>query len=132
MNRRSVVRFSVMGTAVLATAGLAACTSRSLDAPGGVRRSGPEITPEELVEYQSFSVLAVIRRLRPRWLRGRGTTGYPVPFLDASRLGNSLDELDRVNVSAVESIRYLDASEATLKYGTNFPAGAIEVVSRAR
>ena len=83
-------------------------------------------------EYRSFAVIDVIRRLRPRWLQIRGTTGYPQPFLDGARLGNVLDEFERINASDVEAIRYLSASEATLKYGTNFPAGAIEVTSRVR
>ncbi len=117
------------------TAGLAACASGGGGGDGTPRRSGNTITAEELVDYTTFTALDVIRRLRPRWLQPRGTTAtganLPVAFLDGARLGDP-SRLSSINVSDIESIRYLSASDATMRYGTNFPGGAIEVRTRSR
>ena len=40
------------------------------------------------------------------------------------------DELALIPVSDVESIRRVSASDATTRFGTGFPAGAIEVRTR--
>ena len=53
----------------LATA-LAACSSTG--GSSGPRRDPNLITAEELSEYATLSALDVVRRLRPRWLTGRG------------------------------------------------------------
>ena len=115
------------------SAGLAACASGG-GGDGGPRRSQNLITADELAEFATQNALDAIRRLRPRWLQPRGTSAtgqnLPVAFLDGARLG-APDALRSVNVADIESIRYLNASDATMRYGTNFPGGAIEVRSRA-
>ena len=110
--------------------GLAACSS------GGGGSSGPRrdpnlITAEEMAEFSTLSALDVIRRLRPRWLQGRGQS-RPQVIQDGARLGDPQNALRSVSVSDIESLRYLSASDATMRYGTNYPGGAIEVTSRAR
>lgn len=109
--------------------GLAACASGGGGADGP-RRDANLITAEELAEYTTLTAHDVIRRLRPRWLRARGG-GAPQLIMDGARLG-SLDGLSSISVADVESLRYLSASDATMRFGTNFPNGAIEVLSRAR
>lgn len=117
----------------LATA-LAACSSTG--GPSGPRRDPNLITAEELSEYATLSALDVIRRLRPRWLtgRGQGTGGMnrPQVIQDGARLGDPENALRSIAVSDIESLRYLNASDATMRYGTNYPGGAIVVTSRAR
>ena len=117
----------------LATA-VAACSSTG--GSSGPRRDPNLITAEELSEYATLSALDVVRRLRPRWLtgRGQGTGGMnrPQVMQDGARLGDPENALRAISVSDVESIRYLNASDATMRYGTNFPGGAIIVTSRAR
>ncbi|MDE2805213.1 MAG: TonB-dependent receptor plug domain-containing protein [Gemmatimonadota bacterium] len=117
----------------LATA-LAACSSTG--GPSGPRRDPNLITAEELSEYATLSALDVIRRLRPRWLTGRGQgsggMNRPQVIQDGARLGDPENALRSIAVSDIESLRYLNASDATMRYGTNYPGGAIVVTSRAR
>ena len=117
----------------LATA-VAACSSTGGTA--GPRRDPNLITAEELTEYATLSALDVVRRLRPRWLTGRGQgsggMNRPQVLQDGARLGDPDNALRSIAVSDIESIRYLNASDATMRYGTNFPGGAIVVTSRAR
>lgn len=117
----------------LATA-VAACSSTG--GATGPRRDPNLITAEELTEYATLSALDVVRRLRPRWLTGRGQgsggMNRPQVLQDGARLGDPENALRSIAVSDIESIRYLNASDATMRYGTNFPGGAIVVTSRAR
>jgi len=118
----------------LATA-VAACSSTG-GTSSGPRRDPNLITAEELSEYATLSALDVVRRLRPRWLTGRGQgsggMNRPQVLQDGARLGDPDNALRSIAVSDIESIRYLSASDATMRYGTNFPGGAIVVTSRAR
>ena len=113
---------------------LAACASGT--GGGGPRRDPNLITLEELADHTTLSALDVVRRLRPRWLQGRGagTGGSNVPQLivDGARMGNAQDALRTLSVSDIQELRYLNASDATMRFGTNFPGGAIMVTSRAR
>lgn len=117
----------------LATA-LAACSSTG--GSSGPRRDPNLITAEELSEYATLSALDVVRRLRPRWLtgRGQGTGGMnrPQVIQDGARLGDPDNALRSIAVSDLEELRFLSASDATMRYGTNFPGGAIVVTSRRR
>lgn len=117
------------------TAALAACSSTG-GGSGGPRRDPNLITAEELSEYATLSALDVVRRLRPRWLtgRGQGTGGMnrPQVMQDGARLGDPDNALRSIAVSDIEELRFLNASDATMRYGTNFPGGAIVVTSRRR
>jgi len=125
--RRSVRILAVLG-AVGLSAGLAACASGS-GGPAGPRRNANLITAEEMADYAFPTVLDAIRRLRPRWLQPRAGSGSPQAILDGTRLGG-LDQLRVIDVADIVSIRFLSASDATTRYGTGFPAGAIEVSTR--
>lgn len=113
---------------------LAACASGGGD--GGPRRDRNLITLEELEDLQQFTLLDAIRRLRPRWLqvsRAVNTRGNPQEFprviMDRIPQGE-LEALGQISVSDVLEVRFLSAADATLKYGTGYAAGAIEVTRR--
>ena len=114
---------------------LSACSSGS-GGSTGPRRDPNLITAEELAEYTTLTAADVVRRLRPRWLTGRGagTGGSNTPqlILDGARMGDAATELRSIAVSDISEMRYLNASDATMRYGTNFPGGAIVVTSRSR
>ena len=125
---RAIALFITLGL----SAGLSACASGGGgSSDSGPRRSANLISAEELVDLGAETVLTAVRRLRPRWLQARGAGNFPVALLDGARLGPP-DALQGVNVADIESIVYLSASDATMRYGTNYPGGAIEVRSRAR
>lgn len=128
MNRAA--RVSAVLLSICCSAALGACASGG---GGGGDDAGPRrdpnlITRAELSEYTFPSTYDAIRRLRPRWLQSRGG-GAPEAILDGTRLGGP-DQLRSINVVDIVSIRYLSASDATTRYGTGFPNGAIEVRTR--
>lgn len=122
-------RVPLVLAALAVSAVLAACASGG-GGSSGPRRNANLITAEELAEYTTFTVHDVIRRLRPRWLVSRGG-GSPTVVMDGARMGG-VQSLQSISVSDVDSLRFLSAADATMRFGTNFPDGAIEVTSRAR
>ena len=123
------------GAAFALVSSLGACASGG-GGSGGPRRNPNLITAEELAEYSTLTAVDVVRRLRPRWLQGRGagTGGSNLPqlILDGARMGNAASELRSISVADISEMQYMSASDATMRYGTNFPGGAIVVTSRTR
>lgn len=77
-----------------------------------------------------------IVRLRPEWLHRRGpisvndpTAGELVVYVNGMRHGR-LDYLQTIRVEMVEQMEYLDASDATTRFGTGHGGGAIVVLTR--
>jgi hypothetical protein len=75
-----------------------------------------------------------VQSLRPRWLRisspttltGRETIKV---YLDGSLLGGP-EQLQQITTSSISSIRFLDANEATQRWGLDHGQGAIVVSTR--
>ena len=109
--------------------GLAACASAGGSSDGGPRRDPNLINAEELVDYPTINALDAIRRLRPRWLQGRGNL-RPQVVVDGARMTNLEDALQSIQAASVRTMRFMSASDATLRFGTNYVGGAIEVVTR--
>lgn len=118
----------------VAAFGFAALTAGCASGGGeGRPRQDPNlITAEELANYTSLTCYEVIQRLRPRWLQRRGSEEDPVVYQDGSRVGSAADVLGGMIATDVQSMRYLDASNATTRYGTGHGAGAIEITTRRR
>ena len=108
--------------------GLAACASGG-SGERGPRRDPNLITADELTDFNTVSALDAIRRLRPRWLQGRGNL-RPQLILDGARMSNLEDGLRSVQAASVREMRYLNASDATMRFGTNYMGGAVEVITR--
>ena len=122
--------------AVVATLGLTALASACASGGGGggdergPRRDPNLITAEELADYSNLDCFDAVRRLRPRWLQARA--GDPTVVRDGSQLGPASEYLSEIRVGQVESLRYLSATEATMRYGTGVQGGAIVVTSANR
>ena len=125
--RRITRRMLVLG-AFAAVTGLAACASGG--GSSGPRRDPNLLTLEELTEYGTLTAADAVRRLRPRWLTGRGGGNQPQLVLDGARMGDAATALQSMNVSDIQEMRYLNAADATMRYGTNYPGGAIVVTRR--
>ena len=85
--------------------------------------------------------MEAVRLLNSRWLRaGRGgnlslggdARASARVVIDGIPQGpqGDLEDLNGLAADNVEYIRYLSATDATIKYGTGFPGGAIEVTRR--
>ena len=90
------------------------------------------ITREEFADKGYDTAWEVVQSERPRWLSGRGGGGiefesYTIVYVNGMRRG-SPEELRNIPASAVREIRYYDSRDATMRFGTGHPEGAIEVV----
>ncbi|MEP6730261.1 MAG: hypothetical protein ABJE10_06475 [bacterium] len=105
----------------------------SASAPG---RSADIITTEELNDpsVSAGDALQAVQRLRPRFLMTRGvssikntTAGSVHVSIDGGPLV-SVDNLSRFRPSQLSEIRYLNASDAAQRFGTNAGSGAVILV----
>ena len=104
----------------------------------GPRRSRDVITSEELMEVPHSTLFDAVRVLRQRWLQPRNmgslrSQGQQTPrvYVDGQLRGD-LVELTRFAPNEVEEVRFMNASDATTRFGTNHVAGAIVVTTRRR
>lgn len=95
---------------------------------GSSARRSNLITAEEILRVEVSTAYDAVRRLRPQWLQGRGGD-RPVVYVDGQRRG-SLNELELILPGDVAQMRFMSASDATTRYGTNHPGGAILVMTR--
>ncbi len=114
----------------------ASCASTGERGPSG--RSRNAIANEELMAVPHSSLYEAVRALRPRWLQARNsaTLRDPMPqtprvYLDGQPFGGIYD-LRSLLPGDVGEVRYLSASDATTRFGTNHLAGAIIVTTRRR
>jgi hypothetical protein len=102
----------------------------------GPRRERNRISPEELAEVQDLALWDAVQRLRPMWLRPGGIRNSANPaghyahiFMDGSPYG-SVESMRSIRVSDVDELRYVSATDATVRYGGQFQGGVILVTSR--
>ena len=125
--RRFVLLFSVV---LLATS--CAAASQSGERSG---RSLNRLSHEDLVDTSELTLYNAIDRLRPLWLRPRGTSSArgPAPvvvYMNNVRVGG-LSYLRDIAVESVAEVSFISASDATTRWGTGVAGGVILVVSRS-
>jgi hypothetical protein len=87
------------------------------------------ITEAELEPIAQMSAFEAIQRLRPRWLQSR--TGWlPTVHVDGSVRGAGEEILASIPCSEVEGMQYLNAADATTRFGTDYANGAILVTTK--
>lgn len=120
--------------AVLLSAGLTACASGG----GGQSRSsggGDMLTADEMAEWASQDLFEVIRKLRPRWLQSRapataqGRQSLAV-ILDGVRQDGGPEVLRSFRAGEIGSVQYMNARDATTRYGTDMTGGALIVLTK--
>lgn len=139
-----------ISTVIASLALVAGCASATAG-PGGKNVDRNLITADEIRGSSATNAYDVIARLRPQFLRTRGTiptggmtsrndagssqqgqlagTVQIAVYLDDTVIG-SVDALKQIESSAIEEIRYYSAADATTKWGTGNSAGAIQVITR--
>ena len=123
---------------LLAAALLSTGCASSGQQSGGPARSRDLITSEELMEVPHSTVYEAVRALRPRWLQARsGATlrsrqpQTAMVYIDG-QLRGGLGELWNLLPTEVSEIRFMSASDATTRFGTNHIGGAIVIMTRRR
>jgi hypothetical protein len=116
-----------------------ACASTPASEPGttvGAGRNADVITAAELSEpaVASGNALEAVQRLRPRFLMTRGAVSAKNPSAGSTHVsvdGGPLlgvDQLSRLRPSQIAEIRYLSASDAAQRFGTNAGSGGVILV----
>ena len=125
-----------------AVAVLAACASSGSGSGASprARTNSDLITAEELATVNVRDLYEAIERLRPRMLMtSRGAVSMqnpdackqPYVYVDSQLMGE-LHTLRDVNLKAVREVRFLNASDATTRFGTGPCGGAIVVTTGPR
>ena len=121
---------------------LAACApasgtgSNPTGATPSEQRSGNLITQAEIEKSGATTALQAVRLLRPQMLRSMGAASATpgsdpgvVVYANGMKLGG-IETLDGIGAPDVKSIQYLSASDATQRFGTGHPHGAILVTRK--
>ena len=122
--------FRAVLTAVAVAAMAWGCAGR-----GGqtTRGSSDVLTAAEIEPMASRDLLTVIERLRPRWVHQARlvvTTSGPQPvtvIVDGLRQEGSIEVLRGYAAADVEEVQFLDARDATTRYGLDMMSGALVV-----
>ncbi len=101
-----------------------------------VRSAGREvITAAEIVASRVQDVYQAVSQLRPEFLRRRSLSlaqPYRTPevlvYLDELEFGTA-ESMRNIPLSRVRLIRYLSPTEASLRWGGNYPGGVIHVTT---
>ncbi|HUF68279.1 MAG TPA: hypothetical protein VMM79_06455 [Longimicrobiales bacterium] len=111
--------------ALAALVTLSACSS----ATAGSSSARPDrdlITREEIASVPVSSAYEVVERLRPEFLRAARGGGTPNVYINNSRSGG-IAILRSIRADNVQTIRYVDALDANLRYGLGNDSGVIAV-----
>lgn len=118
---------------LLAALALAGCASGGGSSGGGSR---DVVTEAQLANMEALNAFEALQRLKPAWLRSRGTSTLTDParegirvYLDRVPVGDT-EALKTVPVRTVQEIRFLDSRMATLEFGTDHGLGAILVTTK--
>jgi len=116
---------AVIGLTLLA----AACASGGGSGESGPRRNRNLITSEELTQVGEVgTAFDAIQRLRPNWLRGRGTSSAKV-FVDGVQMGGT-GVLRNYRVGVIRECRFIPPADASMRFGTGYGGGVIEVFTK--
>jgi hypothetical protein len=117
---------------------ISGCASSGSSADGGSSSNRNTISREELQALRPTQAYRAVQELRPSWLRSRSGTlrsssgrTPPVVFLDGRPYGD-LATLHDFGIQDIQEIHFIPAADATIRYGTGYPGGIINVVSRGR
>jgi hypothetical protein len=123
---------------------LVACSSATTSSGAGPRSNRNVITAEEIqaARRPGSTAWELISALRPLYLTSRGITSLgnassgvgsvsavAIVHLDGSRYGD-LQSLKDLNADTVHHVQYMNAADATTRYGTDHSGGVILIYTR--
>jgi phage protein D len=116
---------------LVALVALSACAT---GASSGTSLNANRISRAEIEEAGPSSAYDLVQKLRPVWLRWRGSTSFTQEtdvkvYLDGTGMGER-EALRTIDSHNIESIEYLDARRATARFGSGHVNGAILVRTR--
>jgi hypothetical protein len=116
---------------------LAGCTFGGPQASGSGRPSDV-VEEDEIAESTTTNAYELVERIRPNWLRGRGSPDLrgspeplPVIYIEGARQGG-VNVLRSIPTASLVRLRFIDAPTATTRYGSGHSGGVILVTLRSR
>lgn len=110
---------------------LAGCAGSGGGTAGGARRgSSTRLVADELAGVAEMDLFGAISRLRPTWLRPQSRGTLPVIVVDGTPQAGGADALRTMRAADVSEVQFMNASDATTRYGTGYTAGAIIITTR--
>jgi len=125
---RSPALYRTLVAALALSAVVTGCASGGAGGDGTPRASRDRIVAEELAPLQQLNAFEVVQRLRPAWLRIRAGN-LPAVVLDGTPLEGGTETLRTYRVGEIRELRYLSPADATMRFGTGYPAGAILIIT---
>jgi hypothetical protein len=129
-------RLGVLAVTAAALTASLTCSPSTQTAGARPSTSRRVLLAEEIRSVSATDAYEAVQRLRPEWFRRRGQTslqnqsaGAVVVYLDGVRFGGPRS-LEAVRAESVVHMEYLDASDATTRFGTGHGGGAILVTTR--
>ncbi len=119
-------------SALAATLVVVACAGYSTGSP---RSNSNLITQVDIAEAGTADAYQLVQRLRPVWLQIRGSTSFTqgsdvAVYLDGTKVGER-EALRSIRTDDIQSIEFLDAGRAQLRFGVGHENGAILVTTRS-
>jgi len=107
------------------------------DESAAISRFPNRISRDEIMTRSSeHNAMGLIRRLRPAWLRSRGSNSfnspgamYPTVYVDNMRREGGLSALFQVPTSEIRMMEFIGPADATTRWGTGHSAGVIRIVT---
>jgi hypothetical protein len=129
--RRALVGALVLAVAACGGGGGGAAQPNTGSRP--IRGPADFISEAEINASVYQNALEIVQNLRPNMTRPRGSTSQgPVPvvlYMDDVRLGE-LNGLATIPANRVKEIRYINARDATTRWGTGHGSGVILVTTK--
>ena len=120
-------------TVAAALIGLAGCGPHATHAASQNRNL---ITADEITRSNASNAMEAVERLRPSFLRTRGAQSMqnsepptPIVYVDGMRYG-TLQTLATIPALSIFSIEYMNAIDASQRFGMGHEGGAIVVSTR--
>lgn len=124
----------VASLVLLLLVGVTGCASGASGGGGG-GGGGSVLTEAEMAQWATRDLFDVVQRLRPRWLQSRAPVTVQgrqtlTIILDGIRQDGGPELLRELRTSDIEEVRYLNARDATTRFGTDMTGGALIVVTK--
>lgn len=124
-----------LGSLALLLFVLSACATGG-SGSGEPRRDRNALVAEELEPLIQFTAWDAVQRLRPNWMRPGGIRNsanpaghYPYVFVDGAPYG-PMESLRTFRIETVEEMHFVDATDATIRYGGQYQGGVILITTR--
>ncbi|MDP2957474.1 MAG: hypothetical protein Q8N53_13705 [Longimicrobiales bacterium] len=112
---------------------LSACASAG--GRGSTAGTSDVLTVQDIEPWASQDLFTIVQRMRPAWMQNRAPftslgRATIVIIVNGQRQDGTLELLRDYKGTDVEEVRYLNARDATTRFGTDMTAGAILISTK--